>query len=188
MARSHLHAMIGNCDSVKSLKAPFACLTDLWQGWKQSRKLGNNSWLPFHLCFLHRFLPNITVWARVGHRLLLSLSKFQFKGVLLLLWGGGTAVWCCQVFAIQSSQLCKWLTWPEHTHNIRVEVGKQPLPPQPHLPPWTAQLYPSRDAFFLPIEIFCMLMHFWELAFASTLVIGDWSASSGFMEKSPLRE
>lgn len=32
MARSHLHAMIGNCDSVKSLKAPFACLTDLCQG------------------------------------------------------------------------------------------------------------------------------------------------------------
>lgn len=29
---SNLHAMIGNCDSVKSLKAPFACLTDLWQG------------------------------------------------------------------------------------------------------------------------------------------------------------
>lgn len=102
---------------------------------------------------------------------------------------GEVALWCDAVTSLPYRAHNCANGWHDlNTHSIRVEVGKQLLPPQPQLPPRIAQLHPSGDAFFLPIEIVCMLMHFWELAFASALVIGDWSASSGFMEKSPLRE
>lgn len=82
----------------------------------------------------------LTLTARVS--LCLDFNSKEFC------YSGEAALGCDTVMPLLYSAHNCANGWRDlNTHSIRAEVGEQPLPPQPHLPPWTAQLHPSRDAF-----------------------------------------